>query len=70
MSIVDNIDIQKLSQSERILLAEELWDSVAENQDVLEVTDAQKKVLNERMATYEASPEEGVTWEEVKNEMK
>ncbi len=70
MSTVDNIDIQKLSQSERILLAEELWDSVAKNQDVLEVTDAQKKVLNERMAAYEASPNEGMSWEEVKNEMK
>ena len=43
------------------LLAEELWDSVAKNQDVLEVTDAQRKVLNERMAAYEVSPEEGVT---------
>ena len=70
MSTVDDINIQELSQSERILLAEQLWDSIAENQDVLKVTDAQKKVLDERMATYKASPSEGVTWEEVKNEMK
>ena len=70
MSTVKNIDIQQLSQSERILLAEELWDSVARNQDDLEVTESQKKVLDERMAAYKASPHEGLSWEEVKNEMK
>jgi len=70
MSIANNINIQQLSQSERILLAEELWDSVAKNQDDLEVTDAQRKILDERMAAYKASPNEGTSWEEVKNEMK
>jgi putative addiction module component (TIGR02574 family) len=70
MSTVNNINIQQLSQSERILLAEELWDSVAKNQDDLEVTDSQRKILDARMAAYEASPNEGSSWEEVKNEMK
>ena len=49
---------------------EELWDSVAKNQDDLEVTDSQRKILDERMAAYKASPNEGTSWEEVKNEMK
>jgi len=70
MSTVKKINIQLLSQSERIMLAEELWDSVAEDQDNLEVTDSQKKILEERLAAYQASPEEGTSWEEVKNEMK
>ncbi len=70
MSAVKNINIQSLSQSERIMLVEELWDSVAEDQDNLEVTDSQKKILEERLAAYQASPEEGTSWEEVKNEMK
>ncbi len=70
MSTVNNINIQQLSQSERILLAEELWDSVAKNQDDLEVTDSQKEILDERMAAYKASPNEGISWEIVKNEMK
>ncbi len=58
MSTVNNINIQQLSQSERILLVEELWDSVAKNQDDLEVTDSQRKILDARMAAYEASPNE------------
>lgn len=70
MSVVNKFDIQGLSQSERILLAEKLWDSVADNQDSLEITAAQKKILGERLAAYEKSPNEGSSWEEVKNEMK
>ena len=32
MSTVNNIDIQELNQSERILLAERLWDSIVDDQ--------------------------------------
>ena len=70
MSSVKKFDIQELSQSERILLAEQLWDSVAENQDSLEITASQKRVLEERLAAYKKNPNEGSSWEEVKNEMK
>ncbi len=70
MSNVNKLDIQELSQSERILLAEKLWDSVADNQDSLEITASQKKVLEERLEAYKRSPNEGSSWEEVKNEMK
>ncbi len=70
MSAENNIDIQQLSQSERILLAEKLWDSVASNQDKIEVTESQKQILDERLTAYAASPNEGTSWEEVKKEMK
>jgi len=70
MSTVKKIDIQSLSQSERILLAEELWDSVANDEDFLQVTDAQKKLLEGRLAAYKLSPKEGTSWEDVKKEMK
>jgi len=66
---VNALDIQDLSQSERILLAEELWDSISENLDSLEVTASQKKILEERLSAYRASPNEGSSWEEVKKEM-
>ncbi len=70
MSTVNNIDIHDLNQSERILLAEKLWDSIVDNQDSLEVTASQKRVLEERLEAYRKSPNEGSSWEEVKNEMK
>lgn len=70
MSTVNKFNIQELSQSERILLAEELWDSVADDQDSLEITAAQKKVLEERLEAYQSSPDEGSSWEDVKKEMR
>ena len=70
MSTAKKIDIHDLSQSERILLAEQLWDSIVEDQDSLEVTDAQMELLQQRLAAYKASPDEGSSWEEVKKEMK
>ena len=69
MSALKNIDIQELSQSERILLAEKLWDSIEKEQDNLEVTSSQKKILEQRLASYRASPNESIAWEDVKNEM-
>ena len=70
MSTAKKIDIHDLSQSERILLAEQLWDSIVDDQDSLEVTDAQMELLQQRLAAYRASPDEGTSWEEVKKEMK
>ena len=69
MSTENKIDIQELSQSERILLAEQLWDSITDDQDTLEVTDSQMKILQQRLAAYKASPNEGTSWEQVKKEM-
>lgn len=69
MSTANKIDIQELSQSERILLAEQLWDSITDDQDTIEVTDSQKKILQQRLAAYKASPNEGTSWEQVKKEM-
>lgn len=70
MSSVKKINIQSLNQTERINLAEELWDSVANNQDEIAVTNAQKNVIEERLAAYKSSPSDGHSWEDVKNEMK
>lgn len=70
MSTAKKFDIHELSQSERILLAEQLWDSIVEDQDSLEVTDAQMELLQQRLAAYKADPDEGTSWEEVKKDMK
>ena len=66
----EKYNIQNLSRSERIALAEQLWDSVAENQDSIEITASQKEVLEDRLASYRKNPDEGSTWEEIKDEMK
>jgi putative addiction module component (TIGR02574 family) len=59
-------NIKKLSIAERILMVEEIWDSIADDQASVEVTSAQKDELDRRLDAYHASPDEGSSWQEVK----
>jgi putative addiction module component (TIGR02574 family) len=58
--------LQNLSTDEKILLVEELWDSIASDQGSLEITEAQRQELDIRLAAYEADKEPGEAWEIVK----
>jgi len=69
MNTLKNINIQQFRHSERFMLAEKLWDSIEEDQDNLEVTRPQKKILEQRLAAHQASPDAIKSWEEVKNEI-
>ena len=61
--------IKKLSVAERILIVEEIWDSVAAEQGSLQVTGAQKTELDKRIASFDESPDEGKSWEEIKRRL-
>jgi len=66
--IIDTIpELRKLSNSEKLLLINELWDSLSSQEDVLPVPESHKKILDERLKEHEANPEQGSTWEEVKS---
>lgn len=60
------MDIQKLTVSERILLAEALWDSVANHEDEIALTENQVKVLEARLSHYQADKDAGKSWSLVK----
>ncbi len=60
------MDIQSLSTSERILLAEQLWDSVYEKCDDIELTPDQIALLDSRLAAYEMDGNLGNSWEIVR----
>ena len=63
-------DIKKLSLAERILIVEEIWDSVAAEQELLGVTEAQRNELDRRISSCDASPVQGRSWEEIKHRVK
>ncbi|MBW4552229.1 MAG: addiction module protein [Aphanocapsa sp. GSE-SYN-MK-11-07L] len=63
------VEISQLSIAERIQLAEDLWDSILEQQDELPLTDAQKQELNRRLERYQQDRIIGSTWEEVKQRL-
>lgn len=55
-----------LSVAERILLAQDIWDSIAAEQENVLITQAQRDELNRRLAEHRASPAAAMTWDEVK----
>ena len=61
------MNLHKLTPSEKILLAEQLWDSVAADKQLLTLTDEQKSELDARLASYTASPDAGDSWEKVRD---
>ncbi|HEY0808567.1 MAG TPA: addiction module protein [Longimicrobiales bacterium] len=65
-------DFSKLSPTERLQLAQDLWDSVdsAAGLDVLPLSDEQREELERRLAELEANPNEGSPWPEVRDRLK
>lgn len=60
-------EIQNLSVGEKWALLSELWDSLTNVTDVLEVPEGHKETLKQRLTEHEARPEEGSSWEDAKS---
>ena len=58
--------IQDLTISERIILAERLWDSVVDEDAPIELTAPQERELERRLNSFLADHDHGSTWAEVK----
>lgn len=61
-------EAKKLPVAERIALVEEIWDSIAEENGWLELTESQKEELDRRIQSFQENPHAGRTWEEIKAE--
>jgi putative addiction module component (TIGR02574 family) len=61
-------EIKKLSIPERILLVEEIWDSIAHENEAFELSPSQKDELGRRSLSFEQNPSQGRSWEEIKSE--
>ncbi len=61
-------EIQKLSIPERILLVEDIWDSIARENEAFELSKAQKDELDRRSQSFEENPTQGRSWQEIKSE--
>ncbi len=69
MSIVHS-DILQLSVSERIQLAEDIWDSISTAPEQLAVTKAQQDELDWRIEAYRQEPQAGASWQDVRDRLK
>ncbi|MCK5243656.1 MAG: addiction module protein [Desulfobacterales bacterium] len=63
-------ELKKFSIAEKILIVEELWDSIATDQENFELTGEQRDELDRRVADYYSSPDDGYSWKEVKSRIK
>jgi len=57
-----------LSVDDRMRLLEAIWDGIGAEEGVPELTEAQKRELDRRLAACEASPQDCIPWEQVEAE--
>jgi len=58
-----------LTVAERIQLVEDIWDSISQTEEVLELSDAQRKELDRRIASHDARPDEAIPWASLRREL-
>lgn len=63
-------DILQMSVAERIQLAEDIWDSIAAFPEAVPITDTQKQELDRRLQAYAQNPNEGISWDELKEKVR
>lgn len=62
LAATDTLD---LSIPERIELVEDIWDTIAAKADLVELTEEEKKIIDERLKAYHQNPNLGSPWEDV-----
>lgn len=63
-------EILELPVQERIRLVEIIWESIAAIPEAVEVTPEIKAELDKRLKEFEANPEAGYSWEQVKTHLR
>lgn len=62
-------DILELSISERIQIVEDIWDSIATEKNEVPLTDDLREELDLRLEAYHKNPEDGASWEGLKDRL-
>ena len=65
------VDISELSISERIQLAEDLWDSISTDSNAdIPLSKSQQQELDRRLESHRQNPQQGSSWQEVKQRLR
>ncbi|MEO8231190.1 MAG: addiction module protein [Ignavibacteriota bacterium] len=60
--------INKLNVSEKILLVEEIWDSIASEEQSFDLTDVQREIVSIRSNELNENPAIGRKWDAIRDE--
>jgi len=65
MEKITATDTLTLSIPERIQLVEDIWDTIGLKADSVELTEYEKKIIDERLETYHQDPNLGSPWKDI-----
>ncbi|MBI4690285.1 MAG: addiction module protein [Nitrospirae bacterium] len=65
MKKITATDTIELSIPERIQLVEDIWDTIATEAEAIELTEDEKRIIDERLEAYHRNPDLGSPWEDV-----
>jgi putative addiction module component (TIGR02574 family) len=65
MKKITATDTIALSIPERIQLVEDIWDTIATEAEAIELTEDEKRIIDERLEAYHRNPDLGSPWEDV-----
>lgn len=69
MKKITATDTIALSIPERIQLVEDIWDTIATEAEAIELTEDEKRIIDERLEAYHRNPDLGSPWEDVYKRM-
>jgi len=67
---IKDFDFSKLSAAERLMLAQELWESVDVQVTAMPLTDGQRAELDRRLAELESGKVQGILWSVVRDTLR
>jgi putative addiction module component (TIGR02574 family) len=70
MSQVPIDHILELPTAERIAIVQEIWESMVESPDSVEITAAQREELERRWIDFQRNPDDGELWSDVKKSLR
>lgn len=69
MRVGDIPELSQLSTAEKILLVEDLWDSIASDESHVPVPQSHRDELDRRLASHESNPGSLLSLEDLKNRL-
>ena len=63
---VQSLGIDQLTRDERLVLVQEIWNTIAVEPHPPLLTEAQRQELERRLADDDAAPDDVIPWEQVK----
>jgi len=65
MKQITATDTLELSVPERIQLVEDIRDTISNEPEAVQLSDEEKKIIDERLDAYHSNPAGGAPWEDV-----